>query len=451
MVPLIFILAGLGQGASPSGLFHHHAAAMLEAVAAEAPPAEAQVLRALAASERGVADSGQTLQPVCFVRNGYAVLANDRLGLLFRLQPDQAQLRAIYHVPRRYQFVRWADGPTPFWEVAYWDPQDRNTWQEIIDSTQPAQVSWQTGETRGVSASLQIRWRFERPRRLTVSLSVSLGLHQAEARLVQAILGEARKVEPAFIVLGEEFHEANVGQSYTATLHQPFFSPDVWQEVPMLQVVYGRYYKLFGSKPSQVYSKPCGGAADVPGTHPPWGLDIARNLAWGDLVAWVPSYVMNAYDYAEIEEQIGWKIRPQIEFLRHAAAVRRAAAKYLVFGQMLRPPPARHDAAPPARWDYSLVTIAFRADDGTVAFVFVNARFDRTLKASFTLRPDEYGLPADGSWTLSRMDERGQLARVRMLQGPACEQKVWLPPLGAAVFTAAPKRAQGTSSEGLDP
>lgn len=160
----------------------------------------------------------------------------------------------------------------------------------------------------------------------------------------------------------------------------------------------------------------------------------------------VQAHRMKAAQSLVFGEQLGW-IRPSIvteqpeaaEYLRRCARVRHRLLPYLALGRMARPP--RVTGAIPevtADWAWSGPTMitdsalqsgAWRAEDGSVAFVFANSTM-QALDFTWQFNPAQYGLA--GVASAVRVTENGEEA---MEEAPAAgERAVHLEPLAVEAY-----------------
>lgn len=160
--------------------------------------------------------------------------------------------------------------------------------------------------------------------------------------------------------------------------------------VPAFAAVYGGKIVLFGRSD---------GGEDLQ-AH--WAR-TGQALVWGEQLGWYGT------DYVE-------RLPRAAEYLRRCARVRSRLLPHLARGRMLRPPaPGGELPQVTANWAWgggdwpvttpALQTGAWRAEDGSVAFVFANT-IDRPLSFSWTLDGNEYGLTGDAR-PCSRVTEEG--------------------------------------------
>ncbi len=163
--------------------------------------------------------------------------------------------------------------------------------------------------------------------------------------------------------------------------------------LPMRHAIYGEFRRPFGDKTSA------------------WGrppLELwypACQFAWGAPVGRI-------FDRELFTDPQKTVLDPaKVAYYRNLVAHRTAATPWLAYGRMLRPL-VRRDLAPaePAgvlEGD-SVPHAVWRAPDGTVAFVFANARRSTAIAFRCLLDPAEYGLPTDGSWAIHRLAPEGE-------------------------------------------
>jgi hypothetical protein len=100
-----------------------------------------------------------------------------------------------------------------------------------------------------------------------------------------------------------------------------------------------------------------------------------------------------------------------VAYYRNLVAHRTVATPWLAYGRMLRPLVRRDilPAEPASVLDSDSVPHAvWRAPDGTIAFVFANARNSTGVQFDFALEAGEYGIPVDGTWALYRLTPEGE-------------------------------------------
>ena len=79
-------------------------------------PEQRTRLRELVASFENKGAEGSAGRPLTFVRNGFAGIVNDRIGLLFDVHDDGSSLIAIYGVRDDRQFLGPATHSQAFWK-----------------------------------------------------------------------------------------------------------------------------------------------------------------------------------------------------------------------------------------------------------------------------------------------------------------------------------------------
>ncbi len=168
--------------------------------------------------------------------------------------------------------------------------------------------------------------------------------------------------------------------------------------LPMRHAIYGEFRRPFGDKTCA-----WGG--------PPLELrDPASQFAWGAPVG----RVFDRELYTDTDKTV--LDAAKVAYYRNLVAHRIVATPWLAYGRMLRPL-VRRDIAPaePAgilEGD-SVPHAVWRAPDGTVAFVFSNARKSTAVDFNSTIDPAEYGIPTDGSWALHRLTPEGEAPAYR--------------------------------------
>lgn len=194
------------------------------------------------------------------------------------------------------------------------------------------------------------------------------------------------------------------------------------ENVPLRIALYADYLRSAGSKRTNWERKPME------------AIVSAKQLAWGALIGRFVSSEMNK----------GKDLDPaKAAHFRNLVRHKLVARPWLNYGRMLRPL-AITDVDPPEPSEFVEGTLVptgvWQAPDGTVAFVFVNARCADEVSFRWTLRPAAYGLPADGSLTLHRLTPEGETPTPRFeplaaLRGPL-ERREKLPPSGALILVA---------------
>jgi len=157
----------------------------------------------------------------------------------------------------------------------------------------------------------------------------------------------------------------------------------------MFNVIYGDYVRSYGAKSGGMQAAPLE------------GINPAELFVWGNMLGRV-----FLGDPAVLPKDVN------VNYLKYLARYRTAALPYLGYGRMLRPPkitritPKLKDRTVE---DYSVETASYVAPDSTVAFVFANTRLSTDIEVACSIKPAEYGIPEDGSWSLYALDETGGL------------------------------------------
>jgi hypothetical protein len=180
---LVFVAFQACSAQNPS----HTATEMLNACALEAEAValknDAVILRAMASEAKA---GGELL---VIEKAPFVALANDQLGLLFKVTPNTAGLRGVYHAEKKSQFIRWRLGELPLWETVFVkgvkEPQR-------ISSTRQAAVS-HTAQATVDAATLAIRWKCDQPQ-FAASMEVRLLAGSALSQWSLRVDGTDKKV-----------------------------------------------------------------------------------------------------------------------------------------------------------------------------------------------------------------------------------------------------------------
>jgi hypothetical protein len=214
--------------------------------------------------------------------------------------------------------------------------------------------------------------------------------------------------------------------------------------LPMRHALYGEFRRPFGDKTSA-----WGG--------PPLELrDPASQFAWGAPVG----RIFDRELYTDTAKTV--LDAAKVAYYRNLVAHRTVATPWLAYGRMLRPLVRREIApAEPAgvlEGD-SVPHAVWRAPDGTVAFVFANARKSTGVQFSLALAADEYGIPTDGTWGLFRLAPDGEepawrqaFTLLHRFAGPAgarLDHRELLKAGGVGILVARPIPPRG--AEGIAP
>ena len=163
--------------------------------------------------------------------------------------------------------------------------------------------------------------------------------------------------------------------------------------LPMRHALYGEFRRPFGDKTSA------------------WGgtplelRDPASQFAWGAPVG----RIFDRELYTDTDKTV--LDAAKVAYYRNLVAHRTVATPWLAYGRMLRPLVRRDivPAEPASVLDGDSVPHAvWRAPDGTIAFVFANARNSTGVQFGFALEAGEYGIPVDGTWALYRLTPEGE-------------------------------------------
>jgi len=251
-------------------------------------------------------------------------------------------------------------------------------------------------------------------------LGASPVLWQGARDALQAMRREARKHNPDFVILSENPDERLL-DAYDAYLTYQGLDLKTTRNIPMFQAVYGEYARGYGAKSGGMMAAPVEAA------------NLIQLLAWGGMIGRV---FVPATGEALSEEH-----KQRLKLERELAQWRRAALPYLGLGTMLRPPAVALDApsglARDPAMDYAVEAAAWRAPDGSVAFVFGNTRAARSIRASYTIAPRDYSIPVDGSWTLGEMARDGAVCGGQAITGPVRSSRD-LSGSGVLILVAAP-------------
>ena len=203
----------------------------------------------------------------------------------------------------------------------------------------------------------------------------------------------------------------------------------------MLEVVYGDRVKAFGANGILVELRPQENT-----THASEGVNLAQLFVSGEMIGRVATYYTNMTE--AMRQTYGADGMRAIAFARRLSELRRATRQYLVHGRLLRPPAidfAPDADAPRTRWNWSVLSGAHRAADGSVAFSFANARDSAEQRFSVRIVADEYGIPTNGTWALQRIDAAGSQQSIGTIRQRTISQTFTLPPLSAVVLVARPR------------
>jgi hypothetical protein len=147
------------------------------------------------------------------------------------------------------------------------------------------------------------------------------------------------------------------------------------------------------------------------------GIVSAKQLAWGAMIGRFIGADMN-----KGKDLAPDKVKHFTTFVRY----KQAALPWLNYGRMLRPLTLTN-VTPPEPAEFVTGTLVpsgvWRAPDGSVAFVFANARFSTGVEFKFRLDPALYGIPADGTMALYRLtpageESKAEYAKLADLRGP---------------------------------
>lgn len=128
----------------------------------------------------------------------------------------------------------------------------------------------------------------------------------------------------------------------------------------------------------------------------------AKHFAWGGLIGRFVS--------SELIHKGEWDPK-KVAYYKRLVHHKWVARPWLNLGRMLRPV-AVTDLSPAGPREFVADTMlphaAWRAPDGTVAFVFANARHTTPVSFGWRASAATYDIPADGSWALYRLEPQGQ-------------------------------------------
>ncbi len=227
----------------------------------------------------------------------------------------------------------------------------------------------------------------------------------------------ARKYNPDFVVMAEAPDERILNSFDTYLIYQGFFE-GTSRNIPMFNVVYGEYVRSYGAKSAGILNSP------------QEAINPAQLFVWGGMLGRV-----------FLADPRNMPTDTNLNYLKYLARYRDAALPYLGFGKMLRPvkigritPPLKERPVE----DYSVETATYLAPDGTVAFVFANTRLSTDITVACSIKPAEYNIPEDGSWTLCLLDETGVVTERAAIKGREFGLSEKIGKLKALVLVAKP-------------
>lgn len=185
------------------------------------------------------------------------------------------------------------------------------------------------------------------------------------------------------------------------------------------------------------YLRPAGAKRCLVERSPLEALNPAKHLAWGALLGRLYGKELLTRDKTEPGKVAYYK-----RLVRHKLVAR----PWLNYGRMLRPLRLTHvDPPDPAEFvEGTMVpTGTWQAPNGTVAFVFANARQSVEVSFRYTIDPGEYNIPADGSAALYKLTPEGEVPKPRLekqmpITGPVARRET-LPAGGVLALIAQPQ------------
>ncbi len=204
-------------------------------------------------------------------------------------------------------------------------------------------------------------------------------LTQGKMELLRQMREAGRKRNPEFALIIEGTGDCwlNVSDSYIM-----FES-----SLPIRQALYGDYQRTAGGKRSSWDSEPLE------------ALNAAKHFAWGEPIGRLVGREMYSRKLVMYPDRVA--------YYRGLANHKTVARPWLNYGRMLRP--ARVSQLSPAgpvelMPDAMIPHATWQAPDGSVAFVFANARHSTEVTFQVEAELAAYEFPGDGSWSLYALD-----------------------------------------------
>lgn len=223
------------------------------------------------------------------------------------------------------------------------------------------------------------------------------GSFQVEGKreLLQAMREAARESQPDFIMVTE----GTAGLFLTAKDGYAFFQ----QNTPMIQALYGDYVRPAGNKRIQTAD---GHNNQVDGHHLE-ALNPAKTFAWGGMIGRMRAMALLTSGFPGTNRELR---QEPLDYYKNLIWHKYVARPWLNLGTMLRPPRLTQitpEAPPEFFADTMLPSGAWKAPDGSVAFVFANGWYSKPSSFHCKLDPAEYGIESDGSMALYRLTPAG--------------------------------------------
>jgi len=240
---------------------------------------------------------------------------------------------------------------------------------------------------------------------------------EGKIKLLHDAREEARKVNPDFILITEGTADAWAGTVDGFAMFE--------SNLPVTQALYADYHRTAGAKRNSLDDAPFE------------ALNVAKHFVRGEVIGRFNGNEMRVKDF-ELDAD-------KVAYYNHIIDHKTVARPWLNYGQMLRPTPVTN-ISPPGPLEVSHDTLlphaTWRAPDGTVAFVFANARRSTDVSFHFTADPAIYDIPADSSWTLDSLEAEDEQriakwTQLAMITGPIARD-VKLPAGGTLILVARP-------------
>lgn len=160
--------------------------------------------------------------------------------------------------------------------------------------------------------------------------------------------------------------------------------------VPMRSALYADYSRTAGHKRTTWERSPLE------------AVNPAKHFAWGGVIGrFVSSEMIRGPKFND----------KAVAYFKRLVAHKWCARPWLNLGTLERPfavsditPPGPRELAP----DTLLPHAAWRAPDGSVAFVFANARHSTAVTFTWSAKTADYDIPTDGSWRLHQLEPSDQ-------------------------------------------